>query len=64
MAQSDFAEELNNDRLHEAEELHIEPTDTDLFEQHSIVIVGAELNEYSYSWHKPLVVKDLARYDE
>lgn len=27
MAQSDFAEELNNGRLHEAEELHIEPTD-------------------------------------
>lgn len=36
----------------------------DLFLRHSIVIDDAELQRYSKSWHKPAVLKDLARYDE
>lgn len=35
----------------------------DLFFNHSIVVDDEELNRYSKNWHKPLVAKDLARYD-
>ena len=35
----------------------------DLFEHHSIVIDNEVLREYSKSWHRPSVEKDLERYD-
>ncbi len=36
----------------------------DLFENHSIVIDDKELTRYSKNWHKPVVSKDLAKYDD
>ena len=38
-------------------------TFVDLFENHSMVIDDKELIRYSKSWHKPAVMKDLAKYD-
>ncbi len=38
-------------------------TFVDLFEKHSVVIDDKELNRYSKNWHKPAVLKDLAKYD-
>ena len=35
----------------------------DLFENHSIVIDDEELKRYSKNWHRPLVSKDLDKYD-
>lgn len=35
----------------------------DLFFHHSIIIDDAELYKYSKNWHKPAVLKDLAKYD-
>lgn len=36
----------------------------DLFENHSIEIDDEELIRYSKNWHKPAVLKDLAKYDD
>ena len=35
----------------------------DLFEHHSIIIDDEELKRYSKNWHRPLVAKDLAKYE-
>lgn len=35
----------------------------ELFNHHSIVIDDAELKRYSKNWHRPLVAKDLEKYD-
>lgn len=38
-------------------------TFVDLFENHSVVIDDDELKRYSKNWHRPVVSKDLDRYD-
>lgn len=38
-------------------------TFVDLFENHSIIIDNEELTRYSKNWHKPAVLKDIAKYD-
>ena len=35
----------------------------DLFENHSIIIDDKELKRYSQNWHRPVVAKDLDKYD-